>query len=194
MGALGVIVAAPPIAFAQSAGAAPAFVKQTADQLVEIVNGPGTPQEKRPRLLKVIDSAVDVEGIARFCLGAFWQRATPEQQREYIELFHDVLLNNITGKLGDYRGVAFTMGRTTPRGETDAVNTLVTRPNAQPANVDWIVSNAASNPKVVDVVAEGTSLRLTQRSDYASYLHRNNNSVAALIEAMRHQVASFGSG
>jgi phospholipid transport system substrate-binding protein len=37
------------------------------------------------------------------------------------------------------------------------------------------------------VVAEGTSLRLTQRSDYASYLSRNNNNVQALIDAMRQQ-------
>ncbi len=28
----------------------------------------------------------------------------------------------------------------------------------------------SGSPKIVDVIAEGTSLRLTQRSDYASYL------------------------
>ena len=43
-------------------------------------------------------------------------------------------------------------------------------------------------PKIVDVVAEGTSLRLTQRDDYASYLARNNDSVQALIDALKRQV------
>ncbi len=74
------------------------------------------------------------------------------------------------------------------------MNTTVERPNNPPTQVDWIISEASGNPKIVDVVAEGTSLRLTQRSDYASYLHQNNGSVAALIEAMRHQVANAGSG
>ncbi len=42
------------------------------------------------------------------------------------------------------------------------------------------------------MVAEGTSLRLTQRSDYASYLSRNNNNIDALITAMQQQVAQAG--
>jgi phospholipid transport system substrate-binding protein len=37
------------------------------------------------------------------------------------------------------------------------------------------------------VLAEGTSLRLTQRSDYASYLSHNNYDINALITAMRQQ-------
>jgi phospholipid transport system substrate-binding protein len=40
------------------------------------------------------------------------------------------------------------------------------------------------------VVAEGTSLRLTQRSDYSSYLSHNGNNVDTLISAMRRQVAA----
>ncbi len=72
------------------------------------------------------------------------------------------------------------------------VSTVVERPNNQPASVDWIISNPASEPKVIDVVAEGTSLRLTQRQDYASFLNGPNSSIAALIDAMRQQVAQAG--
>jgi phospholipid transport system substrate-binding protein len=72
------------------------------------------------------------------------------------------------------------------------VSTVVERPNNPPTNVDWVVSNPGSDPKIIDVVAEGTSLRLTQRQDYASYLSHNNNSIDALIDAMRQQVAEAG--
>jgi phospholipid transport system substrate-binding protein len=171
---------------------AAAFVKQTGDQLVAIVNGAGSVADKRRRLQQVIDQAVDVDGVARFCLGRFWRQATPEQQRQYIALFHDVLLNNITGKLGDYQGVQFELLRTQQREDFDVVSTNVTRPNNPPAQVDWIISSASGSPKIVDVVAEGTSLRLTQRQDYASYLARNGNNVQALIDAMRQQVAQNG--
>jgi phospholipid transport system substrate-binding protein len=58
--------------------------------------------------------------------------------------------------------------------------------------VDWIINGASSSPKIIDVVAEGTSLRLTQRSDYAAYLSRNNNNIDALISAMRQQVSQAG--
>jgi phospholipid transport system substrate-binding protein len=179
-------------ALAQAAGGASAFVKSIGDRLVAVVNGPGTNSEKRERLAQIVNSDVDVDGVARFCLGRFRRSASPEQQRSYMQLFHSVLVNNITAKVGEYQGVRFTMGRAQKRDENDVVSTIVERPNNPPTNVDWIISNASGSPKVVDVIAEGTSLRLTQRSDYASYLSHNNNSIDALINAMRQQVEQAG--
>jgi phospholipid transport system substrate-binding protein len=38
------------------------------------------------------------------------------------------------------------------------------------------------------VIAEGTSLRLTTRSEYSSVVTRNGNNVSALLSAMRQQI------
>ena len=173
-------------------GRASAFVKNIGDKLVAVVNGPESEREKRAKLTAIIDGAVDVDGVARFCLGRFWRNASGEQQQRYTELFHQVLVNNITSKLGEYRGVHFTMGRAQQRDDNIVVSTVVERPNNPPTNVDWIISNVAGDPKIIDVIAEGTSLRLTQRQDYASYLSHNNNNIDALINAMRQQVAQAG--
>jgi phospholipid transport system substrate-binding protein len=72
------------------------------------------------------------------------------------------------------------------------VTTVVIRPNNPPTTVDWVIVNPASAPKIIDVLAEGTSLRLTQRQDYAAYLTRNNNDVDALISAMKQQTLKSG--
>jgi phospholipid transport system substrate-binding protein len=171
---------------------ASAFLKTFGDQLVAVVNGSESDREKRSKLTAIIDGGVDVDGVARFCLGRFWRTASPEQQQRYSELFRQVLVNNITAKLGEYRGVRFTLGRAQQRDDNVIISTVVERPNNPPTNVDWIISNPGSDPKIIDVVAEGTSLRLTQRQDYASYLSRNNNSIDALINAMRQQVGPAG--
>lgn len=171
---------------------ASALIKSIGDQLVSVVNGPGGERDKRARLTEIIDSGVDVDGVARFCLGRFWRTASADQQHRYMELFHQVLVNNITSKIGDYRGVRFQMGRTQRRDDDAVVSTVVERPNNPPTSVDWIVSSPAGDPKIVDVVAEGTSLRLTQRQDYASFLSHNNNNIDVLINAMRQQVAEAG--
>jgi phospholipid transport system substrate-binding protein len=168
---------------------ATAFVKATGAKLVAVVNGPGSAQQKRQQLTQIIDGAVDVDGVARFCLGRYWHQASPDQQKRYLALFHEVLVTNITSKLGEYQGVKFTIGRSMPDGDNTKVDTTVDRPNNPPTAVQWLISNPTSNPKIVDVVAEGTSLRLTQRSDYASYLSHNSNNIDALISAMHQQVA-----
>jgi phospholipid transport system substrate-binding protein len=174
---------------AQSTEKAAAFVKSTGDRLVAVVNGPGSTNAKRGQMTQIINSDVDVDGIGRFCLGRFWKQATPEQQKQYLSLFHEVLVTNITAKLGEYQGVTFTMGRSRSQDEEAVVSTTVIRPNNAPTAVDWIISDPSGSPKIIDVVAEGTSLRLTQRQDYASYLAHNNGSVDALIAAMKSQVS-----
>ncbi|HUN38884.1 MAG TPA: ABC transporter substrate-binding protein [Acetobacteraceae bacterium] len=174
---------------AQSAdAAASAFVQATGGKLVGVVNGPGSAQQKRQTLTRIIDQVVDVNGVARFCLGRYWRQASSAQQQRYLALFHQVLVISITSKLGEYQGVHFTMGRAVPQGDDIAVDTTVYRPKNPPSDVKWVIGDPSGNPKIVDVVAEGTSLRLTQRSDYASYLNHNNDNIEALLNAMHHQV------
>jgi phospholipid transport system substrate-binding protein len=135
---------------------------------------------------------VDVDGIAQFCLGRFWRTASADQQKRFLAAFHEVLVTNISSKLGEYKGVKLTVQRGRQQDDQAVVTTQVERPNNPPTTVDWVVETPATAPKIVDVIAEGTSLRLTQRQDYASYLTRNNNDVNALINAMSQQTAKSG--
>ena len=166
------------------------FIDTFGTKLVSVVNGEGSLADKQKILRPLIDQAVDVDGIARFCLGRFANTATPQQLSEYTKLFHDVLVDNITSKIGEFRGVSFRMAETTEREGEAYVGTIVTRPNQAPTDVRWVVSTASGTPKIVDVIAEGTSLRLTQRSDYASFLSHHGYDVNALVNAMRQQVNS----
>ena len=165
------------------------FVQTFGKNLTDVVNGDGPLAEKQQRLRPLIDQDVDVDTIARFCLGRFSASSTPQQVSEFSKLFHAVLVNNITSKIGEYKGVTFVVGGANVRGAETVVSSVVTRPNNAPNNVQWIVSTAGGAPKIVDVVAEGTSLRLTQRSDYASFLGQHGNNMDALISAMRRQVS-----
>jgi len=192
--ALVLLAAAAPLAASAPARAAEVspdqatdFIGRTGRDLMTAVNGAGSTQDKAAALQGIIDRAVDVNQIARFCLGRFWRQASPAQQQDYIDLFHRVLVQNITGKVGDYQGVTLVVNRATAREDGVAVTTTVTRPNNAPNRVDWLVSNESGAPRIIDVIAEGTSLRLTQRNDYTAYLGRNNNDVQALIEALKKQ-------
>lgn len=182
------MLAAAPAAQAQASGAM-ALVKSVADQLLIIVNGPGSVAEKRPRVRQVLSTSVDVDNIGRFCLGRFWNSASPEQQRAYLELYRSVLENNVSARLGEYVGVKITLLRAQTRDDTEVVSSTVERPNSPPAHVDWIVAKPSGSLKIIDLIAEGTSMRLTQRSDYGAFLGRNGGNVQALIDAMRQQIS-----
>ena len=189
--ALGLVLALPRLGQAQSSGAA-SFIAETGKLLVGVVNSNATTAQKQAQLIALVDQRVDVNEIAQFCLGAFWRKATPSQQQDYVTLFHRVLFNNITRRLGEYQGVTFVLGRSSPQGADTAVASTVTRPGNAPNQVQWIVSTASGQPKIVDVKAEGTSLRQTQRADYYSYLQGHGGDIAGFLQALHRQAAAAG--
>jgi phospholipid transport system substrate-binding protein len=186
------ILAATPLAGASGEADlswAAAYIRRTGDELAAIVASAGSADARRQRLQPFIDRVVDVDGVARFCLGRFWRKATPAQQQEYVQLFHAVLVNAILSRVGNYEHneVRVHIDRPETRDGSVHVPTVVERTGNPPARVVWAVSTDANNPRILDVIAEGTSLRLTVRSDYSSFLSRHGDSVDALIDALRQQ-------
>lgn len=177
-------------ALAADAAGDTAFVQRLGTELVQVVNGPVSDGQKKAQLEPIIGRAVDSDAIARFCLGVAARTATPQQITDFQQVFHQVLVNNITGRIGKFKGLTFVMTQTQVRDDDSYVGTTIKRPNEDPNNVQWVVSHASGAPKIVDVVAEGTSLRQTQRSDYRAYLQSHGNDVNALIAALRKQAAA----
>ncbi len=190
---LGLLAARPTLAQQIDPARATGFIKVTGEELVAAINGGiGSVADRRARVAAILRRSVDVEGVGRFILGRWWRTASAEQQAEYLKLFEEVLIRNLSARFGEYQGVRFTLGRSQARTEEDVlVSTLVERPGSPGFGLDWRVAEVGSQPKIVDVIAEGTSLRLTTRSEYSSVITRGGSNVAALLTAMRQQIAQL---
>jgi len=172
---------------------ATAFVNKAGQDLVNTINDQRLNQtQRRDRVAGILRSAIDIEGTGRFILGRYVRQASPAELQDYLKLFDEIIIRNLSARFGEYRGVKFSLGRSQQRTEEDAlVSTLVERPNTPAFTLDWRVAEINGQPKVVDVIAEGTSLRLTTRSEYAAVIQRNSGRVASLLEAMRGQIAQL---
>ena len=186
---IGCIASRPAFAQGIDIGRAAAFIQATGQELVAAINANAPVAQRRQVVAGILRRAVDVEGVGRFILGRHWRAATPEQQAEYMRLFEEVLIRNLSARFGEYQGVRFALGRTQARTEEDVlVNTVIQQPNGPPFGLDWRVADVGGQPRVVDVIAEGTSLRLTTRSEYSSVISRNGGNVGPLLAAMRNQI------
>ena len=172
---------------------ATAFVNKAGQDLVTAINDQRLNQtQRRDRVASVLRNAIDIEGTGRFILGRYVRQASPGELQDYLKLFDEIIIRNLSSRFGEYRGVKFSLGRSQQRTEEDAlVSTQVERPNTPAFTLDWRVAEINGQPKVVDVIAEGTSLRLTTRSEYAAVIQRNGGRVAALLDAMRGQIAQL---
>lgn len=172
---------------------AAAFVRDAGNELVAAINDTRLDTAaRRDRVAAVLRRTVDIEGTGRFILGRFVRQASPAELAEYNRLFDDIIVRNLSARFGEYRGVRFSLGRSQQRTEEDVlVNTIIERPGQPAFSLDWRVAEVGGQPRVVDVIAEGTSLRLTTRSEYSAVIQRNGGRVASLLEAMRNQIAQL---
>ena len=172
---------------------ATAFVDRAGQDLVNAINDPRLNQtQRRDKVGSILRSAIDIEGTGRFILGRYVRQASPAELQDYLKLFDEIIIRNLSARFGEYRGVKFSLGRSQQRTEEDAlVSTLIERPSNPSFTLDWRVAEINGQPKVVDVIAEGTSLRLTTRSEYAAVIQRNSGRVASLLDAMRGQIAQL---
>ena len=167
--------------------AASRFVQQAGTELATIMNSAASDADKQQRMQAFIDRVADVDAVARFSLGRYWPLATPAQRSEFTRLFHAVLVNSVSGQSHQYEHETSvgTLGPAEPRPDGMHVTTTVARGGAPPFHVTWVVGYDSGSPKIIDVIAEGISLRVTQRSDYVSFLSRNGGNIDALIKAVR---------
>jgi len=165
------------------------FIRKLGQELVNAIDSNEPVTQRRDKVTSILRRMVDVEGAGRFVLGRWWRQASPTEQQEYLRLFDATLTRNLSARFGEYRGVRFSIDRAPQRSEDGVlVNTVVMRPNAAPLSLDWRVSEVGGQQKVVDLIAEGTSLRLTQRSEYSSVIQSHGGQVAALLAAMRNHL------
>ncbi len=166
---------------------ASAFVQTNGEKILDLAPKAVNDSSARQQLLALVNEVLDVNGIARFALGPYVRQATPQQMKTYLKVFHQVISNGVTARLSAYAEARFTMGREVPEDGDTLVETTIRRPGSPPADVNWLVGDKAGSTKILDVIAEGTSLRTTERSDYTSYLQSHGGSIDALIAALKHQ-------
>ena len=106
-----------------------------------------------------------------------------------MAVFHQVLVTNITSKLGEYKGVTFTIGRPNRTATTPRSIPSVNRPNNPPTNVQWVISNPASDPEDRRRGRRGNLSAADPAQRLRLLLAHNNNNIDALITAMQQQVA-----
>lgn len=182
-----------PVAIAQTEQRTAAdFIRRAGRELASLAGSATDSATERQRLGDFIDRIADVDGVARFCLGRFWVLATDAQRQRYLAVFHRVLLRNVITWVGTYQAGSthVAIGKPVALGGHIDVPTVVQRPGEPPAHITWVVTASPRQPKIVDLVVEGISMRLTERNDYASYIEHNNGNIDALIRALERQAGS----
>lgn len=185
-----------PAVFAPSAlasGDPAAFVKDVSNQAItELAVAQGASDKDRAAKLKpILEQYFDMPGIAKYMLGSYWRKATPEEQTGFTAALTDFLALSYGKRFATYTGHEMAIGRVRDDGDgLSTVFSVVKLPSGEEARVDWIILSQDASYKISDVKVEGLSLADTHRQEFASVISNNGGSVAKLIEVLKKKVGN----
>jgi phospholipid transport system substrate-binding protein len=168
-----------------------AFMNQLWVRAVEVLNKRTDPAIREARFRELFHEDFDCPGIARFVLGRYWRTASPEEQQEFIKLFENYVVFVYTVRLADFGGETFKVRGSRSDGDGVIVSTDVASPGRPtPLRIDWRLVDDDGAYKINDVIVEGVSMAVTQRSEFASVVQRNGGQIRGLMAMMREKTAA----
>jgi phospholipid transport system substrate-binding protein len=185
------LLAAPAGAADKTPDDAKAFIQNLAQQAIgTVAQRDLSDSERNDRFRRLFVASFDLPQISQFVLARYWRTATPDQQQDFLKLFQEMQVLNWAQRFKDYKGENLSVTNAAKDGDKGfTVDSQINRPSAQPMPVQWKVHVADDGQlRVGDIVVEGVSMAITQRSDYNSMLQGNGGKVDALLTALRTKV------
>jgi phospholipid transport system substrate-binding protein len=177
----------PPGASAAAADASE-FMNELWNRAVEVLAKKIPPAERLARFRQLFRADFDGVAIARFVLGRYWRSASEEEREEYLKLFEDYVVYVYGTRISDFNGETFQVRGSRTDGNETIVSTDVFSSGANaPIKVDWRLIPENGGFKITDVIIEGISLMVTQRSEFASVIQRHGGQIGGLLTLMREK-------
>lgn len=150
-------------------------------------------KEKEERFRALALKSFDIPKISKFVLGRNWRKASPAQRDEFITVFGEVNLQRFMPLFTEYSNQKFEVTGVRPDKDKPSlffVSSVLTRPEGEPAAVEWRVSQRSGRYRILDVVAEGVSMVLTLRKEYGTVVKKSG--VDDLIAQLREKIRDSG--
>ena len=145
-----------------------------------------TPERRKAEFRKLLKDSFAMKSLGRFALGRYWRTSTAAQRQEYLKLFEEMVLDVYASRFGEYTDQTFDIRDIRKEGKSDSLVTSFIVPKSGPEiQVDWRVRYKNKKYLVVDVIVEGVSMAVTQRSDFSSVIQRGGGKVDVLIAHLR---------
>jgi len=162
------------------------------DHVLEIIQQDPSILDDKAQLRAIADKVVipniDFIALSQSVLGITWRKATPEQRQVFEREFRSLLMNSYLNSISraDYQGqsIKYLPLRNPPTGDRAEVDAEIAQPNGPLIHAQFrMYRRDGAGWKVYDVVVEGVSLVITQRSTFSSIIRdKGLDGLIAMLE------------
>jgi phospholipid transport system substrate-binding protein len=166
------------------------FIQDLGDKGIKTLTGKDLSEgERRKRFEALFVVAFDYDRIGKFVLGRFRRQINEADMKEYLSLFKDMVVRVYAARFGEYNQETFKVSGSRvidKKVDTMIVSSKIIRPNDSKIALEWhMYQDKTGGFKIFDVVVEGVSMALTQRSEFSAILQQGG--IKKLIEDLKVQ-------
>jgi phospholipid transport system substrate-binding protein len=150
-------------------------IKQTTDKIISILSDPALKgaakaAERRKLVTQTIDERFDWEEMSRRSLAQHWAKRTPEEKKEFVLQFKDLLDRTYMDKVEGYSGEKVRYDGDTIDGHYGLVKVKILTSTGKEIPVEYRMWEKRDQWLVYDFSIEGVSLINNYRSQFNSIL------------------------
>lgn len=172
-------------ALALGAAEAGALVEQVAQEITRIINSGQSEAAMIRDFERMMVRYGDLPTIAQSVLGPPARGATPGQIAAFAEAFQGYMARKYGRRFREFVGGTVTVTGAQDTGRYVEVLSSVSIPGQGPFEVRFRVWDRSGKPLFIDLLIEGVSLVISERSEIGSLLDRNGGSIDATTAALR---------
>ena len=168
------------------AGAPTDQLRERIDRVVGILDDGGLkadPAARRAALKGATGEIFDFTEITKRALGPHWQKASPAEREELVQLLSALLERAYMGRIEQYSGERITWVGESVEGDQATVRTHFMTRSGTPIPVDYRLARAGDRWLAYDVTIEGVSLVSSYRAQFNKIIQ--TSSTQGLVERLR---------
>ena len=167
-------------------------VRATVDKVLTMVRSPNAKSQahgdaQRAQLLEVIYPRFDFAEMAKRSLGPHGARRTPDEQREFIEIFAAHMRKTYAGNIESYTSQNVLYTRESADQSYAQVDTKIVSDKQSPLTINYKLHSVGKEWKVYDLVIADIRVDNNHRSQFDRIIARS--SFADLMRMMRDKQA-----
>ena len=164
-------------------------MEMTTNAINTLTNKSISQNEKESQFGKLFDKNFDIPSISRFVLGKYWKQASLDQKKNFIKAFRNYVVKTYSSRFNEYSGEKLKLVNyeNEKNPKIFLVHTILERQDAPVIKVDWRIGKKKDRFVILDIIIEGISLAITQRSEFVSVIDQNEGSIDQLISLLKER-------
>jgi phospholipid transport system substrate-binding protein len=182
----GILPFLPRSAAALSASQAAGLVDQVATEITRIINSGQSEAQMIRDFDRLMGRYADMPTIAQSVLGPPARSASGSQISTFADAFQSYMARKYGRRFREFIGGTVSVTGAQDTGRYVEVVSSVDMPGEAPFEVRFRVWDRSGRPLFIDMLIEGVSLVISERSEVGAILDRNGGSIDAATQALRN--------